>query len=552
MTTTGTSGLEAPVAVIGNGPVGQTAALLLARWGLPVIILDQRPARDLVGSKAIAQQRDVLDVWDTLDGAGRQIADEGVTWSRSRTFYRERELFSTQYTGDGSAFPPFVNISQSRTEQILDERIARQPLIEARWDHEVTGLVQHEDHVELACDTPGGTAHIRAAYVLACPGARGHGIRDCLGVEFSGRTFSDQFLICDIRADVPGWERERRFYFDPEWNPGRQVLIHPCPDSTYRIDWQVPEDFDLAAEESGGGLDRRIRTVIGDRPYQIRWKSVYRFHSRIASQFRVARVLLAGDAAHLVSPFGGRGLNSGVQDAENAAWKVAAVLHGMAGEALLDSYHHERHAAAQENLAVTAATMEFLTPQTPAAQARRRDILERSVLDPAVRADVNSGRLAEPFWYVDSPLTTPDPARPFGGRPPKGSVPAPGPGVLMPDVPIVHPVTAEATRLRLLVRRRFTVITGDDVDVAALHGQLLDLGRAVPVHRIADLAGGGAAALGIKPDEAWVIRPDAHLAATLADPAAVKVNAAITRALGAGITQSPPPSRRTSSTTPSA
>lgn len=303
---------DAPVIVIGNGPVGQTTALLLAHWGIATIVVDQRAQRDLVGSKAIAQQRDVLDIWDVLDGAGRQIAEEGVTWSRSRTFYREHELFCTEYVEDGHTFPPFVNISQSRTEQILDERIAATPLVDVRWGHRVDDIVQHDDHVELACETPEGRVTLRAAYAVACVGARGNEVRELLGVEFGGRTFGDRFLICDIRADLPGWHRERRFYFDPEWNPGRQVLIHPCPDSTFRIDWQVPEDFDLEVEEETGRLDQRIRQVIGDRPYDIVWKSVYRFHSRIVDRFRVGRVLLAGDAAHLVSPFGGRGLNSGV------------------------------------------------------------------------------------------------------------------------------------------------------------------------------------------------------------------------------------------------
>src|SRR5215469_16971559 len=145
-----------PVAVVGNGPVGQTAALMLARWGLPVVLLDQRPNRDPAGSKSIVQQRDVLDAWEAV-GAGRRIAAEGVTWTTARTFYRDAELFSLTFTDSGrSAFPPFVNISQSRTEQILDECIAAQPLISVRWGHKVAGLARRGGEVTLTCRTDRG------------------------------------------------------------------------------------------------------------------------------------------------------------------------------------------------------------------------------------------------------------------------------------------------------------------------------------------------------------------------------------------------------------
>ncbi len=144
---------------------------------------------------------------------------------------------------------------------------------------------------------------------------------------------------------------------------------------------------------------------------------MYRFSSRVTDRMRAGRVLLAGDVAHLFSPFGARGLNSGVQDAENAAWKIAFVLRGWAPDALLDSYHAERHAAARENLEVTSATMRFLVPGTDAERRHRLATLDRATTDPAARAAVDSGRLAEPFWYTTSPLTTPDPRRPFGGRP---------------------------------------------------------------------------------------------------------------------------------------
>jgi 3-(3-hydroxy-phenyl)propionate hydroxylase len=508
--------VSTPVLVLGCGPVGQTAALLLARWGLRVVVVDGRPERDLIGSKAICQQRDVLDVWDAV-GVGAEVARRGVTWTTARTFHRDSELFDVQFADRGkSPFPPFVNISQCVTEQLLDERIAAEPLIEVRWDHRVIGIQQDESGVTVTCATAEGQIPVRGSYAVACAGPRADVIRSALGLTFEGRTFGDQFLICDIRTDLPGWETERRFYFDPTWNPGRQVLIHPCPDSTFRIDWQVPPDLDLAAEETSGGLNRRIRQVIGDRPYEIVWKSVYRFHSRVVDRMRVGRVLVAGDAAHLVSPFGARGLNSGVLDAENAAWKIAFVARGWAPESLLESYHDERHAAALENLEVTGDTMRFLVPGSDEEARRRLDVLERAATDPVARTQVDSGRLAEPFWYVDSPLTTPDERRPFPGRPARGDVPVPAPGVLVPDCPVTLRGRPDVVRLRQLVREGITVLVGDGAPIPSLP-EALTADLRVAVHRMRDLDNGPTlrAALGARPDEVWVLRPDGHVAAVL-------------------------------------
>lgn len=506
-----------PVLVVGNGPVGQTTALLLARWGVPTVLLDQRPRRDLVGSKSICQQRDVLDIWDSI-GVGRTIADEGVTWTRARTFYREHELFCFELPGSGrSSFPPFVNISQCRTEQLLDEQIAVTPLVDVRWGHTVVGLREDAEGVRADCQVAGedGTRVLSAPYVVACAGGHGDPVRRSLGVDFAGRSFDDHFLICDVRADLPGWEQERRFYFDPAWNPGRQVLIHPCPDSTFRIDWQVPPGFDLDEEERTGALDRRIRRIVGDADFEVVWRTVYRFHSRCVDRMRVGRVLLAGDCAHLYAPFGARGLNSGVADAENAAWKLAFVLHGWADDRLLASYDDERRGAALENLAVTTHTMDFLCPQTPQAWDRRRDVLDRAVTDAAAHADVDSGRLSEPFWYVDSPLTTPDPTRPAASRPARGQVPAPG--VLVPDCPVTDPDTGRPTRLRVLARRGLTLVTAG-LDPASVEPAVRGaLAGPLGVHAAEDLDPNGAlaAALGARPGEVWVLRPDAYVAAVL-------------------------------------
>jgi 3-(3-hydroxy-phenyl)propionate hydroxylase len=249
---------------------------------------------------------------------------------------------------------------------------------------------------------------------------------------------------------------------------------------------------------------------------------------------RAGRVLLAGDLAHQFSPFGARGLNSGVQDAENAAWKIAFVLRGWAPDALLDSYDAERHAAACENLEVTSATMRFLVPGTDAERRHRLATLDRAATDPAARAAVDSGRLAEPFWYTASPLTTPDPGRPFGGRPPRGAVPPPGPGVLVPDVAIFAAERTGAQTLRTLARHGFLLLCASGADVAAAHRAAAAMAAPVRVLDAAGLpdSGAGLAGAGLAgPGEVWVIRPDAHAAAVLHDPGEAEIAAALRRAL---------------------
>ena len=446
------------VLVLGNGPVGQTTALLLAKWGINVTLLDGRPQRDSIGSKAIAQHRDVLDIWEHV-GAGANIAREGLTWSRSRTFYGSQELFcDTYFESADSPFPPFVNISQTRTEQLLDEQIAEQPRIRVLWDRTVGGISQDDSGVTSPPSPRTDPAPSSPATTPSQPAGRAR--MNCArksGSRLDGRTFDDRFLICDIRASLEGWEGERRFYFDPEWNPGRQVLIHPCPGSQYRIDWQVPAGYDLEQDEASGGLDRRIRQIIGDTPYEIVWKSVYRFHSRVVNKMRVGKVLLAGDCAHLVSPFGGRGLNSGIGDAENAAWKLAFVLHGWADESLLDSYDAERRAAALENIAVTSETMDFLVPQTPEAE-RDPDPVPRAGTDGSGSTEEHQFRTAVRAFLVHRvPADQPESQRPFAGRPPKGSLADPGPGVILPDAAVT--VAGTEHRIRRLAREGMILLT---------------------------------------------------------------------------------------------
>jgi 3-(3-hydroxy-phenyl)propionate hydroxylase len=521
-----------PVLIAGAGPVGLVTALLLARWDVPCVVLEAQDHRSQAGSRAICFQRDVLDIYDRA-GCADQMLAEGVTWTTGRTFYRSHELFAVTFPDPGaSTLPPWINISQASVERFLHAKVAAEPLIDLRLGRPVTEIAGNSDGV-LARTKASGAAYadVPGSHLVGADGSRSS-VRDLLGIGFPGRSFADQFLICDIRADLP-FPNERRFFFDPSWNPGRQVLVHQCPGGVWRIDWQVPAGFDLDAELAGGALDARIRQITGDRGYEIVWATAYRFHERIADAFSAGRAFLAGDAAHLYAPFGARGLNSGTQDAENLAWKLAFVRRGWAPPSLLDSYDSERRAAARENLRVTSATMEFLVPHTDEARLRRVETLDRALADPSARARIDSGKLAEPYWYTASPLTTPGPS--LEGFPTEpGAVRPPAPGVLCPDGPCL--AAGAKTRLRRLLGRSFVLLTAHTATAEAARNAAAAATDA-PITAQAfdeiDVHGVLARALAATGDSVHVVRPDGHLAAVLPELDQADLVAALRRAIGA-------------------
>ncbi|WP_431288958.1 FAD-dependent oxidoreductase [Roseateles chitinivorans] len=407
-----------PVVVVGAGPVGLTAAIDLALQGVPVVLLNN-DGRLSVGSRALCFAKRTLEILDRL-GCGQRLVDKGVSWNVGRVFFRNEQVYQFNLLAeDGHQRPAFVNLQQYYVEGFLVERALELPLVDLRWHHGVTGLVQHDDHVDLEIETPDGPYTLLADHVVACDGSRST-LRKLIGEESHGRTFKDRFLIADVRMNAP-FPAERWFWFDPPFHPGQSVLLHRQPDGVWRIDFQLGWEADPELEKQPERILPRVRTLMreasiaagGDGAVpqiELVWASVYTFACMRMDRFRHGRIVFAGDAAHGVSPFGARGANSGIQDADNLAWKLAAVVHGRAPDALLDTYAREREIAADENILNSTRSTDFITPKSEVSRMFRDATLTLAKDFDFARRLVNSGRLSVPTVQygmpaADAPIT---------------------------------------------------------------------------------------------------------------------------------------------------
>jgi 3-(3-hydroxy-phenyl)propionate hydroxylase len=523
------AGARHPVAIVGAGPVGLAAAIDLGQRGVPVVVLDEDDTVS-VGSRAICWAKRTLEIFERLGCAAPMMA-KGITWNRGRVFHGEKELYNFDLLPEPDhKYPAFINLQQYYVEEALVERAAAVPGVELRWKHRVVGLRQDPDGVTLEVETPDGTYPLTAGYVVAADGARSN-LRRMLGLEFEGRVFEDRFLISDVRmkADFP---TERWFWFEPPFHPGPSALLHRQADDVWRIDLQLGPDVDPEEEKKPERVISRLKAMLGpDRPFDLEWISVYRFQCRMLERFRHGRVIFAGDAAHQVSPFGARGGNAGVQDADNLCWKLALVLQGKAPEALLDSYDAERVHASHENTSITSATTDFMSAKGAVPLAFRDAVLELAETTPFARAFVNSGRLSVPTVLRDSPLNTPD-------RDIFQGILVPGAAAL--DAPIRR--GGRDGWLSEALGDAFTLLVFGDPAHAeqALAGLPMDL---PPVRLLtigaADARGAMAAdTKGVafrrydaEPGTAYLLRPDQHVAARWRKVDAAGLQAALARAI---------------------
>lgn len=540
----------AKVLVIGAGPIGMALALDVARHGVPCVLVEAEQQVS-EGSRAIVFTRRSMEILQQV-GVDKTITAQGLPWRFGNSFYRGERVFRMEapYSEDDRFFP-MINLQQQYVEQALVDQILANPLIEMRWGHRViqvinAGLVAPFADIEI--DTPQGTYCQRTEYVVACDGARS-GARSLLNLKMEGSSYEGRFVIADICIELP-LPTERLAFFDPPWNPRNTVLMHREPHGIWRIDYQLPPDETPEQALQPESLRERINAQLAmvgaaGTPWEMDWSSVYSARALTLPDYRHGRVLFAGDAAHMLPIFGVRGANTGFQDSQNLAWKLACVARGLAPASLLDTYSHERVRAAREIVEEAGKSTRFMTPPTRGFRLLRDAVLSLSLTQDFVRP-LYHWRTSRPHAYTDSPLNAPADdnalfhAGPANGEPMANVLRGPD-NYLMDDFPagFLLMVFGNAAGLspavqQVVMRQK---AKGTPLTVMLLAARPDDIARQLPgfdiqqvdqearIARRYGVAGAGAKA-------AYLFRPDQHVCARWLNLDAERLELALAQALG--------------------
>jgi len=412
-----------PVLIVGAGPIGMTAALVLARYGIRCMLIERKDTFN-DGSRAVCIARPSMHILERV-GAVAPFVEKALGWRFGRSYYRGEQIFRLEMPQPpGEKYLPMYNLQQQYTEKFLHDAVATSDLIDMRWQSELSAIEPHIDGVSARISSPEGDYRLDADYVLAADGARSP-IRSMLGLRLKGDNYEGRYVIADVRMDHD-FPTERRAFFEPAGNPGGTVLIHKQPDDIWRVDYQLREgesEQDALKEEN---LRARVGAILADvghtKPWELEWWSVYSANTLCLDDYRHGRVFFIGDAAHIVPIFGVRGLNNGLADAENIGWKLALVLHGEADERLLDSYSPERRGATLDVFANATKSTRFMTPPTRGWRLAREAALSLSLKHAFPRGLANP-RQMQPYTYSESPLTPyAERNAEFAGGAPCGSV----------------------------------------------------------------------------------------------------------------------------------
>ncbi|GAC1303656.1 MAG: FAD-dependent oxidoreductase [Steroidobacteraceae bacterium] len=398
-----------PVVIAGGGPVGLTLAALLAHHGVSCLVLEA-DASWCEGSRAICLSRRSQEIFGWV-GADGPLTAKGLPWVGGRSYFRDTEvLHFTMPSESAERFAPMLNIQQYYVEQYAHAAALRAGGVDMRWSARVVRVRPQRAGVDVEFQTADGRTHgVRTNWLVACDGGRST-VREQLGLELEGVQYEGRYVIVDIEQNTQR-AVERLAWFDPPSNPGSTILMHRQPDNVWRIDYQVADHEDPRQAVQPQNVLPRVQAhleMIGEKaPWKPLWISIYNAKCLSLGSYRSGRVLFAGDAAHLVPIFGVRGLNSGLDDAGNLAWKLALVHQGLASDALLDTYSSERVLATRINIASGAASTEFMAPPHHGFALMRAAALRLALVEPGVRSLINPRQTA-PVEYADSALNQPD------------------------------------------------------------------------------------------------------------------------------------------------
>ena len=398
---------EQTVTVVGAGPIGMTTALLLAKQGVKVILLSAELQLS-EGSRALVYTKRSMEILQAA-GAAERIMSKALAWTHGNSIYKGQVAFRmASPTNEHDQFAPLNNLQQNWLEHFLLETIQEQDNIEVRWGNKVVDHVQAQDQVTLTIDTPEGTYLHTSKWVVAADGGRSP-IRESMKLWMEGASYEGRFVIADIRIQLD-YPTERLAFFSPDWNPGNTILMHREPDNIWRFDYQLdpsisPEEA-LKPENLHKAVNDQLKMIGQDHlEWEMDWSTVYSARALTLDNYVHNRIIFVGDAAHLLPIFGVRGANTGFQDAQDLAWKLAAAVKGWAPEKILQSYTFDRVGAAREIIAEAGKSTRFMAPPTDGFRLLRNAVLSLSLEHEFVRPLYHS-RTSRPHAYTHSPLNS--------------------------------------------------------------------------------------------------------------------------------------------------
>ncbi len=395
------------VVIVGSGPAGMVAALELARFGVPSVVLTAE-LQVSQGSRAIVFTRRSMEILQQVGTASR-MTENGLPWRCGNSYYAGQLAFRMEAPHDADdRFYPMLNIQQQFMEEYLIDACEDNPLVDFRWGNRLVGVHNYDDLARLEVDTPEGPYTLETEWLVAADGGRST-VRSLLGLQLEGASYEGNFVIADIRIDLP-LPTERLAYFDPPWNPGNTILMHREPLGIWRVDYQLPPGESAEQALQPQSLKARIDAqlaMIGHAgvPWEMDWCSVYSARTLTLPDYVHGRVLFIGDAAHLLPIFGVRGANTGFQDAQSAAWHLAFVVKGLAGRRLLSNFSAERVGAAREIIDEAGKSTRFMTPPTRGFRLLRDAVLSLSLTEEFVRP-LYHWRTSRPHEYSRSMLNS--------------------------------------------------------------------------------------------------------------------------------------------------